>query len=289
MTIRDYKLVCPSYTMFLNGMPCEKCKNGKYYHCFLNKCTKDSYAKSFLNTVEMYLHHKILHIYDQIDLFIATSRFLKHKITEMGFKQKMVYLPNFVIFDELKPSFKWKGKSLIYFGRLSPEKGLFTLLDAIKAVDVKLKIFGDGPIRTDLKEKVRKEKIRNVFFFGHKSQDELKNEIKKSMFVIFPSEWYEPFGLVTIESFALGKPVIGARIGGIPELVHDGRTGFTFEPGDVDDLRDKIEKVISMPQSQVQAMGEAARTFVEENFNPEKHYQGLMEIYQMAMEKYFND
>jgi len=71
--------------------------------------------------------------------------------------------------------------------------------------------------------------------------------------------------------------------------VHDGRTGFTFEPGDVDDLRDKIEKVISMPQSQVQAMGEAARTFVEENFNPEKHYQGLMEIYQMAMEKYFND
>jgi len=285
MTMRDYKLVCPAYIMLSHGDVCEKCKNGRYYWCFLKKCTKDSYLKSALNVIEMYLHHKILRIYNEVDVFIATSRFLKQKIKEMGLKGKVVFLPNFIAFDEFKPFFEWKEKSLCYFGRLSPEKGLFTLLEAIKGLDIKLKIFGDGPIRTYLEEKVSKEKIQNVYFLGHKSQYELINEVKNSMAVVLPSEWYETFGRTAIEAFALGKPVIGARIGGIPELVKDNKTGLTFEPKNSEELKDKIQSLLKNPDKIID-MGRNARRFVEKELNPEKHYKQLMEIYQRAIEKH---
>ena len=282
MTVHDYKLVCPVYTMLFNNSPCEKCKGGRYYWCLFGKCTKGSYAKSLLNTVEMYLHHKILHSYNKVGIFISPSHFLMNKIEEMGFREKLIYLPNFVNTDEFVPSYDYYEKAIYYAGRLSEEKGLFALVEAVKGLDVKLIIIGDGPLR----EELEKRKGDNTLFMGYISQQELKRQAKKCMAMVIPSEWYENNPRSVIEAFALGKPVIGARIGGIPELVHDGWTGFTFEPGDADDLREKVKQLISMPSSQVRAMGEAARTFVEENFNQERHYQGVMEIYHMAMQKY---
>jgi len=282
MTMRDYKLVCPSYTMLSDGIPCERCKNGKYYRCFINKCTKNSYMKSLLNTVEMYLHHKILHIYNRIDLIIATSQFLKEKHIEMGIRNEIVCLPNFVNIKDYLPEYQWKEKSIVYFGRLSREKGLFTLLKAIKGLNIQLKIIGDGPIRKDLGQKAKKERINNVVFVGYKLGKDLKKEIQDSIATVLPSEWYEAFGRTVIESFALGKPVIGARIGGIPELVKDNENGLTFESGNSEDLKDRILHLLKNPDKIIE-MGRNARKFVEENFNPEKHYQGLMKIYQMAI------
>ena len=285
MTLRDYKIVCPTYSMLANGKPCEKCKGGKYYWCLINKCTKNSYAKSLVNVVEMYLHHKILHIYDLIDVFISPSKFLKEKLKEMGFKKKVVYLPNFIDAEDYELEYKYTQKTICYFGRLSKEKGLFTLLDAMKRIDVKLKIIGDGSLKECLRLKVKSENSDNVYFLGYKVREELKNEIKNSMAVVFPSECYENNPRTVLESFALGKPVVGARIGGIPELVKDNETGLTFEPGNTRDLRDKIEILLAKPDKIVE-MGKNARKFVEENFKPEKHYEQLMEIYKMAMARH---
>jgi len=285
MTMRDYKLVCASYSMLSNSKSCESCKNGRYYFCFRKKCVKDSWAKSLLNTVEMYLHHKILHIYNTIDIFIATSNFIKEKHIEMGFRGKIVRLPNFVNIADFSLEYRYEEKSIVYFGRLSQEKGLFTLLNSIKGLDIQLKIIGTGPIREALEQKVKNENLGNVVFKGHMIGDDLKKEIMSSIATVIPSEWYEAFGRTVIESFALGKPVIGARIGGIPELVKDGETGYTFEAGNVDDLRNKIVK-LSESKDKIVEMGKNARRFVEENFNSEKHYQELMKIYQMAMEKH---
>ncbi len=285
MTLHDYKLVCPSYSMLTDGKPCEKCKNGKYFWCFLKKCTKDSYAKSLLNVVEMYLHHKILHIYDKIDVFISPSIFLKKKLKEVGFKKEIVHLPNFINAKDYLPKYSFNEKIICYFGRLSEEKGLFTLLEAVKGIDIKLKIVGDGPIKENLKFKVKSEKLDNVDFLGYKSGRELENEIKRSMTVVLPSECYENNPRIVLEAFVLGKPVIGSKIGGIPELVQDGKTGLTFEPRNISDLRNKIEYLVNSPDK-ISKMGKNARKFVEKNFNPEKHYQELMRIYQMAMEKY---
>jgi len=284
MTIRDYKLVCPSYLMLADGKPCERCKGGRYYNCFFNKCTKNSYAKSFLNVVEMYLHHKILHIYDSIDVYISPSMFLKNKLEEMGFTHEIEYLPNFVDLGEYSPRYNWQQRSIVYFGRLSPEKGLSTLLEAVKDLNVKLKIIGDGPIRQELEKKAVVERINNVIFVGYKSGQELKKEIQDAMATVTPSQCYENNPRSVIESFALGKPVIGARIGGIPELAKDGETGYTFKSGNVDDLRSKINLLIGSPDKVIN-MGKTARKLVEQHNNPEAHYQRLTQIYKMAAEK----
>ncbi len=285
MTMRDYKLVCPSYSMLVDGKVCERCKNGKYFWCFIKKCTKDSYSKSLINVLEMYLHHKILRIYNKIDIFISPSKFLAKKVKEMGFDKEIFVLPNFVWVDEFNPQYDWTENSIYYFGRLSYEKGLFTLIKAVKSLPVKLKIIGEGPLKGSLELAVRDLDLNNVEFLGHKIDEELYNEVKKSMFVVLPSECYENYPRSVIESFALGKPVVGSRIGGIPELVIDNYSGLTFEPGNVDDLREKILYLIKNPEKIVE-FGKNARRFVEENNNPEKHYQELMKIYQLAMEKY---
>jgi len=284
MRLHDYKMVCPVYTLLLNGRPCQRCRGGRYYNAFINRCTKNSYLKSAVNVLEMYLHHRILHIYELVDVFISPSLFLKEKFQEMGFPGEVVHLPYFIDGQDFFPSYNYREKFLVYFGRLSPEKGLFTLLEAMAGLDLELKIIGDGPLRKDMEKVVNEKGLDNVSFLGYRRGEELKRPIQKAMAVVIPSEWYENYPRSVIEAFALGKPVIGSRIGGIPELVKDGQTGLTFEPGNAEDLRAKVKALISNPD-RVYKMGQAARRFVEEKLNPEVHYQGLMKIYELAMEE----
>lgn len=284
MTMHDYKLTCPVYTMMSNGKICERCRHGRYYQCIIHRCSKRSYSKSFLNTMEMYLHHNVLHIYDLIDLFISPSEFLKMKSKEMGFQNEIVYLPNFVNITGMKPNFDCTKKEILYFGRLSSEKGIITLVDVVKNIrNISLRIIGSGPMREFLIEKIRKEKIENVLINNHVNDDELWEYVKRAMFTVVPSEWYEVFGLTIIESFALGKPVIGARIGAIPELIKDGKTGLTFDSGNSDDLREKIKYLIDNPDIIIE-MGKNARDFVEKKFNNGKHYTELIKIYEKTIE-----
>lgn len=282
MTMRDYKIVCASYSMLLGGRPCDKCRNGKYFNGFLYRCTKSSSMMSFVNMIEMYLHHKILHSYDNIDIFISPSKFLKSKVKEMGFERDVVYLPNFPDLENFDPAYNYGEESIVYAGRLSHEKGLVTLLDAVKGLDIRLKIIGDGPMKEDLLFKVRREGMRNVEFLGYKKSEDLKSEIKRSIFLVIPSEWYENNPRAVIEAFALGKAVVGARIGGIPELVRDNETGFTFESGNSYDLREKITLALNSKARMI-AMGKTARAFVERELNPESHYEKLIGIYQSAI------
>jgi len=285
MTLHDYKLICPTYLMLLNGRPCEKCKKGKFYNCLINKCTKNSILKSLINTMEMYLHHKILNIYDSISLFISPSIFLMEKVKEMGFNGNIVYLPNFVELGKYKPSYDYKDKAIVYFGRLSKEKGVGNLINAVKDLDVELKVVGSGPYEDELRNKVNGENIGNVYFLGYKEGKELIKIISESLFAVIPSAWYENNPISVLESFALGKPVIGSRIGGIPELVIDGKTGFTFKAGDSAVLKEKIKYLLDNT-NKIKVLGRNARKFVEKNFNPEKHYKELIEIYKMEIDRY---
>jgi len=279
MTLHDYKMVCASYSMMAGGAICEACRDKRFYNCFLKKCVKNSRAKSLLNTLEMYLHHRLLHIYDLVDIFISPSRFLKSKLEEMGFRGKIIYLPNFVDIESFTPGFDSAGKAIVYFGRLSREKGLLTLIEAVKGIKaVSLKVIGDGPLKKELEEKTERENIKNVIFLGHKAEKELKEEVTKSIFVVLPSEWYENNPMSIIESFALGKPVLGAKVGGITELVRDNQTGLVFESGNVNSLRSKIKYLLNNPESVVE-MGKAARVFVEKELNQDRYYEKLMSVY----------
>ncbi len=278
MTLHDYKMVCASYLMINHGKICEACKNGKYHMCFLKKCVKDSRMKSFVNMIEMYLHHRILRIYDSIDVFISPSLFLKKKLEDMGFNRKIIYLPNFIEDNGTTLPHKTKVNTVLYFGRLSSEKGIKTLIKAGRGLDIELRILGTGPYEDALKQYVKTEHIRNVFFLGYKTGNELTVEIGNALVVVVPSEWYENNPRTVLEAFSLGTPVIGANIGGIPELVLNNETGLVFEPADIDDLKEKLIYCINN-RGKLFQMGKTAQGFVRGNFSSGQYYDRLMKIY----------
>lgn len=280
MTLHDYKMVCPAYTLFREGRVCEECRGGRYYRCFLHRCTKRSFPKSLLNAVEMYLHHSVLDLYRLVDVFISPSRFLRDKILEMGFRKEVVYLPySFSLRDYRPPPGPGDG-SVCYFGRLSAEKGLSTLLEAMEGIDAPVKIIGEGPAGGALRERAA-GRLPSARFLGRRSGEELRSEIAASRLVVVPSRWYENRPSSVLEAFALGKPVIGSRIGGIPELVIDGETGFTFRPGDAADLREKIRALLADP-GLGERMGRAGRRYVESDLDPDRYWPKLMEVYRRA-------
>jgi glycosyltransferase involved in cell wall biosynthesis len=253
ITLHDLKLVCPNYSMLNHGNICELCKGKKFYHCIMTRCHKNSFSKSFLAALESYLHHYILGSYKKVKALIGPSMFLINKYKEMGLEGQYVHLPNFIDTSKFLPRFGSKSKAIVYCGKLSPEKGIRTLIKAVKDLPVELRVLGEGILRNELE-------------------------------VIMPSELYENNPYSVLEAFALGKPVIGSRIGGIPELVRDGVTGMIYKAGNVDDLKDKIEYMY-LNKDKVFEMGKNARRVVEEEFNSKKYYEKLLEIYQKAIKE----
>jgi glycosyltransferase involved in cell wall biosynthesis len=281
MTLHDYKLICPSYLMLLNGKRCERCKGGKFYNSLFMYCHKNNFLASAVYTIESYFNLWFKK-YDWIRFFICPSMFSLKKHLEAGIpEEKLVHIPNFIKVKNFEPDYE-PGDYILFVGRLSQEKGVLTLLKAVKGLDIELKIVGDGPIRKEYEKYVRNEGMINVTFEGYKSGEELKSLYKNSAFVILPSEWYEVFGLIAVEASAYGKLVIGSSIGAIPEIIINEKTGLLFEPGDNNGLREKMKYLLSNP-SLITRMGKDARKRAEEEYNPELHYKRLMEVYGKAM------
>jgi glycosyltransferase involved in cell wall biosynthesis len=227
----------------------------------------------------MYLHHDILKIYQKVDRFISPSKFLMAQTRKMGFVGDISHIPNFVYTSEYVPSYYGETDAIIYFGRLSREKGIDTLIEAMRGLDtVKLRIIGDGPLSDRLRKKVSESQMNNVSFLGYLFGSELMDEIKKALFIVIPSEWYENNPRSVLEAFALGKAVLGARIGGIPELIEDGVTGMTFAPGDVLGLRQNIRFMVEN-SGQTMEMGRKARILVENKYSSSQHYDALLKLY----------
>ncbi|NTV51809.1 MAG: glycosyltransferase family 4 protein [Candidatus Firestonebacteria bacterium] len=283
MTMHDFKLVCPVYTLLAGGHFCQQCRQGRYYRCTLNKCAKGSYAKSLLNTVEMYLHHRFLHLYDLIDIYISPSRFMQRTMQEMGFRGEIQYLPNFINLNLYPAPTPSEQRAFVYFGRLDEGKGLETLLAAAQDIPAPLKIIGDGPLREKLEQVARPH--GRIRFLGYLQGEALRREIRESLAVIQPSELNENNPLSVLEAFALGRPVIGSNMGGIPELVKDGETGLVYPAKEAGELKQRMLRLQADPQSAA-AMGKSARGLIEREFSEETYYRGLMKLYQQAISKY---
>ncbi len=282
-SLRDYKLICPTYKMVAGGRVCERCKGHRYYHAVLQRCNRGSFSFSLLNCAEMYIH-KFLRIYERnVDLFIAPSNFLRHKMTEFGIdKKRIICIPNFADVKEYLPQYGSENY-FVCFGRLSGEKGLLTLIRAVREIKTsRLLIIGEGELRNRLEEYVLEKDVANVEFSGYMGEERLKSVVRDSMFAVVPSEWYENCPHSILEAFALGKPVIGSDIGGIPELIEDGVDGLLFESGNSEELSEKIAHLIGRPGLR-ERMGRNARKKVEEKYNPEVYYQKLMGVYQKLL------
>jgi len=277
-TLHDLKLVCPTYTMYTQGEVCERCLNGQYYNALRYRCNKGSLSASAINVVEMYLHNRILHSYDKVNAFIAPSAFLRQKMISGGFASEKVYhIPNFINADDYTPHYENDGY-LLYFGRLIDVKGLDVLLRAMQELpEVCLIVAGRGADQERYEAYVQEHNL-NVSFVGFQSGNDLRKLVQNSLTVVVPSVWYESFGLVILEAFAYGKPVIASRIGGMVELIEDGITGYFFTAGNVQDLTAKIKKVLANP-TKLSEMGRVARKKIEREFNPNLHLKKITELY----------
>lgn len=227
--VHDLILLCPNYTMLNNKFEiCEKCCGGKYFNCVKNKCVKNSYLKSFLAYREA-KYNKKRNIVKKIDLFIAPSNFYRDKMIEYGFEpNKIKYIPNPIEIGDYIDSSNNKEDYYIYFGRLSREKGIKTLINACIKTNSKLIILGTGPIEKELKTYVANFASNLIVFAGFAKGNKLKSYILKSKAVVLPSEWYENGPYSAMEAMALGKPLIVRNNGGLPELVDNGISGYIF-------------------------------------------------------------
>jgi glycosyltransferase involved in cell wall biosynthesis len=279
--LHDLKIVCPVYLFISNGRICDgKCRYHHYYWCTIKRCNRNSIIKSLVNTIEMYFHNVVMKYYNMVDLFISPSNFLTRKVISMGFSpDKIVTLPHFAKTENITPNYSWKNREIIYFGRVANEKGIGTLISAVRGLNIALKIIGDGPEKNQLIQYTEAHKIENVTFLPHLDSKTLLNELLGCMFTVLPSIVYENCPNAVIESFLCGKPVIGADIGGIPEMIRNLKTGLTFIPGDSEDLRKKIVLLSSDPQL-ILTLGKNARHFIENERNIDQYYQKISELFE---------
>ncbi|MGD0883707.1 MAG: glycosyltransferase family 4 protein [Thermodesulfovibrionales bacterium] len=275
LTLHDYKLLCPSYYMLANGSICSECAGRHFYHAALRRCQDGSLSTSILLAAEAYWH-KVFKHYEMVDLFLAPSRFIADLMAQNRIdRKKIVVLPNGIDTTEYKPS-RIDKNYILFFGRISKVKGINTLLSAYKGLTRKLplRIVGSGPY----KEKLQMQHP-DVEFIGYKSGDELKQLIAEASFSVVPSEWYENCSMSVLESMACGKPVIGSNIGGIPEQIADGTSGFLFEHSNADDLGKKMARLIQNKELR-RDMGEAGRKIIERKYSLVEHCNKLAGIYE---------
>ncbi|HQZ86377.1 MAG TPA: glycosyltransferase, partial [Actinomycetota bacterium] len=278
MTAHDLKIVCPNNKMLNATGICERCKGRRYYHAILNRCVLDSVAASVIVAVESTLHHSLGSYSKNLDAIVVPSRFFIDKFVEWGWpREKFVHVPNFVDADRFETSFE-PGKHFVYFGRLAREKGLFTLIRAVARARVPLVLVGTGPIEDELRRLAASIEAP-VEFAGYKTGAALYSLVRGARATVLPSEWYENSPISVLESLAMGKPVVGARIGGIPEMVRDQETGWLFESGNVDALEASLRAAHDCPASEVAELGRKGRRLVETEFSRERYASTMLDIY----------
>lgn len=282
-TLHNYRLFCPAMFCYRDGHICEECREHSLLRGVLHGCYRDSTAATAAVALMLHVHRNRGTWAETISGYIALTEFSRNKFIEAGLPALKVYTkPNFVDPD---PGERCSpGEYALFAGRLSPEKGVSTLLAAWKQLRGKcpLRIAGDGPLRQEIEAEVAKNNLRHVTFLGRLSVDDARSAMKKAAFLIVPSLWYEGFPMVIAESFASGVPVLGSRLGAIQEVVTSGRTGLHFSPGDPSDLAEKVEWAWSH-RSDLEAMGRQARHEYETRYTPEKNYSLLMKIYQQVL------
>ncbi|GAB6168173.1 glycosyltransferase family 4 protein [Clostridium carnis] len=276
----DYKIICPNYKTYSNGI-CNKCYNGKFYNCIKERCHKNSLFNSTLVTVEAYMN-KIIKSYKAIDTIICPSYFVENELIKAGIeKSKIKTMQNFLTIDIKDIDVKVnKEKQVLYYGRLSEEKGIIQFLKSVKYIhpDISVKIIGTGPQEEEILKYIRDNNLLNVRLMGFKSGKSLYEEIARSRCTIIPSVWNETFGLTVIESMALGTPVLGSCLGGIKENIVDGINGYCFDPTNIEEISTSINKIFNLDDTSYREMSNNCVKHAGK-FSLVEYCDNLMEIY----------
>jgi glycosyltransferase involved in cell wall biosynthesis len=277
--LNDFKVLCASYNLVLRGEACEACRGGEFWHALEKQCYPGRGAQIEL-TAEAYVH-KWLGTYRKcVDCFLAPSQFVREKFVEHGWDpSKFEVLPHFQLV-KVPAEDTAENAPLLYFGRLSAEKGVADLLHAMRQLpDLRLVIAGNGPERGRLQHLADELGLANLEFAGHMRGAELDRAIANSRFTVLPSHAYETLGKTILESYAQARAVVATDMGSRRELVDPGKTGLLYRTGDVDQLASAIRFLSSQPEL-ARKMGRAGRARVEQGYTPEAHYAALVGLYE---------
>ena len=282
MTLHDYKLACPTYQFLDNGKICEACLGGKFHNAVLRRCKNESLAASAVCATELFTH-TLTRAYSPVARFVCPSRFMASKMEAAGvFPDRLRWVNHFVdttgIEDKQVP-----GGGVVYAGRLSPEKGVDVLVEAVSRMGpgATLAVAGDGPDMPALQALATRVAPGQVTFHGRLPKAELHALVRASSVLAMPSRWYENQPMIVLEAFACGVPVVGTDLGGTPELIAPGRDGALVPINDPDALADSLRPFLDDPREAME-MGRAGRARVERDFSPTRHLQRLAEIYAQA-------
>ena len=278
--LSDYFLLCPRFDFLRGRKVCEECLTKGYRSCIRYRCVKGSFFASVIRVASMKIH-AWMRIYEDVDAFVAPSEFLRGKLVANGFDPGKIHcIPTFTV-SSVELGEPVVGDYGLYFGRITEEKGADTVVKAYERLpDHPLKIVGDDTTEeaVRLKAYVKERGMRNVEFLGFRSGAELEEIIKGARFTLIPSILYDNLPNAALESFQYSKPVLASRIGSLPELVRDGWNGFLFEPGNPEDLAEKIRLLDD--DETVRRMGNNSFSRMGDTFNPESHYRRLMELFE---------
>jgi len=276
--LHNFRPFCPNGFYYTQGQICEACKGGNYLNAIRKRCYKDSYVFSGLYALTLG-SNRLAGMIDKVSGFICLTEFFKIKMQEAGVPDSKLFVrPNFVYAPKLSGASD-AGKYALFMGRLSPEKGCWTLVHAFERLpQVPLKILGTGPLEQELKDYVSKKGIGNIQFLGFKSGDEKWQLLRNALCLVVPSEWYENFPVTVLEAFMAAKPVVASRMGGLPYIVEDGQSGLLFESGKVDQLAQQVQRLADDPAGAVR-MGARGRTLSETKYGPDQGYSNLMNIF----------
>lgn len=286
-TAHDYRMVCPAYLLKDGkGRFCERCKCGRFINCFLYRCSKGNLIQSALMSIEMYYRNRKWHPAKAIDGLIFVSNFSKNKHLEFDSsfaetKSMVLYnCPGQIVSESLDLSKDTCNSYYLFYGRLAEEKGIHTLLKAWDKFPVlKLKVVGTGVLEDTLKKYCAERELKNVEFLGYKTGKELYDLVAGAKYVCVPSECYENNPMTIVEAYSLGIPVIGAAIGGISEIVNNGKTGFLFESGNVKSLEEALLQSMNIGKEEYSTMKNNALCFSQENFGRKRYVERLVMFY----------
>jgi glycosyltransferase involved in cell wall biosynthesis len=280
-TLHNYRLFCPAGTFFHHGQVCLDCTRS--LACAVKQgCYRGSRLQSA--TVAMMLaFHRLRNTWtSSVDAYIALTQFARAFFVALGLPEKKIHVkPNFLAQDP-GPRVS-SGSHALFVGRLGTEKGVLEMLRTwLHLPHIPLVVVGDGPLYDDASQMLRRSGSTHIRLLGRMSAEDTQAQMRGARFLIFPSRWYEPFGMVLLEAAAAGVPAIAARIAGVPELVVENKTGLLFDLPIADDLAEKANWAWTHP-AEIEAMGLAARQLYRQNFTAETNYESLINVYRSVV------
>ncbi len=277
-SLHNYRLGCPSAGLMREGRICTDCLGKTFaWPGVLHACYRGSRAASSSVAATTAVHHLIGTWRHTVDAYIVLSEFARGLLAQAGIPRERLYVkPNFTPEPAVRLDSTHR-RGALFVGRLNAEKGVPLLLDAWRHLDIPLRVIGSGPLMP-----AATDHHSSIEFMGPRSSQEVMEAMGEAALLVMPATWYEPFGLVVVEAFSMGLPVLASRLGALPEIVTHGETGLLFDPGSIDSIVSLARQAFADPK-RLALMGENAYAAYRARYSPDVNYAKLIAVYQRAI------